>query len=61
MIIVLLGASGSGKSTIEHELATHYGFEKIISYTTREPRKNEENGNNVYAFYKHVLNTYGKL
>ena len=31
MIIVLLGASGSGKSTIENELATHHGFEKIIS------------------------------
>lgn len=30
MIIVLLGASGSGKSTIENELATHHGFEKII-------------------------------
>lgn len=24
------GASGSGKSTIENELATHHGFEKII-------------------------------
>lgn len=31
MIIVLLRASGSGKSTIEHELATYHGFEKIIS------------------------------
>ena len=31
MTIVLLGASGSGKSTIENELATHHGFEKIIS------------------------------
>ena len=28
MIIVLLGASGSGKTTIENELATHHGFEK---------------------------------
>ena len=32
MIIVLLEASGSGKSIIENELATHHGFEKIISY-----------------------------
>lgn len=44
MIIVLLGASGSGKSTIENELANHHGFEKIISYTTRQPRNGEVNG-----------------
>ena len=48
MIIVLLGASSSGKSTIEHELATHHGFEKIISYTTRKPRENEENGKDYF-------------
>lgn len=48
MIIVLLGASSSGKSTLEHELATHYGFEKIISYTTRQPRNNEENGKDYW-------------
>lgn len=48
MIIVLLGASGSGKSTIENELATHYGFEKIISYTTRQPRNGEVNGKDYY-------------
>jgi len=48
MIIVLLGASGSGKSTIENELATHYGFEKIISYTTRQPRDGEINGKDYY-------------
>lgn len=30
MIIVLLGDSGLGKSTIENELATHHGFKKII-------------------------------
>ena len=44
MIIALLGASGSGKSTIEHELATYHGFKKIVSYTTRKPRDYEENG-----------------
>lgn len=48
MIIVLLGASGSGKSTIENELATHHGFEKIISYTTRQPRNGETNGREYY-------------
>ena len=48
MIIVLLGASGSGKSTIENELATHHGFEKIISYTTRQPRTGEINGKDYY-------------
>lgn len=48
MIIVLLGASGSGKSTIENELANHHGYEKIISYTTRSPRNGEENGKDYY-------------
>lgn len=48
MVIVLLGASGSGKSTIEHELAAHYGFNKIVSYTTRQPRNGEESGKDYY-------------
>ncbi len=48
MIIVLLGASGSGKSTIEHELASHHGFSKIISYTTRQKRNNEKNGKDYW-------------
>lgn len=48
MIIVLLGASGSGKSTIENELATHHGFNKIVSYTTRSPRDGEVNGKDYH-------------
>ena len=48
MNIVLLGASGSGKSTIEHELSEHNGFIKIISYTTRQKRDGEENGKDYY-------------
>ena len=60
MIIVLLGASSSGKSTIEHELSTHHGFEKIISYTTRKPRENEVNGKDYYfvddEIFREVLN-----
>ena len=60
MIIVLLGASGSGKSTIENELATHHGYKKIISYTTRNPRDGEENGKDYYFIdndtFEEVLN-----
>lgn len=56
MIIALLGASSSGKSTIEHELASHYGYDKIVSYTTRQPRENEENGKD-YHFVSNQLFT----
>lgn len=48
MIIVLIGASGTGKSTIEKEISQHYGFAKVISYTTRKPRENEVNGKDYY-------------
>ena len=44
MIIVLLGASCSGKSLIQKVLSEEYGYEKIISYTTRTPRGKERNG-----------------
>lgn len=44
MIVVLIGASGSGKSSIEKILADNYGYEKITSYTTRKPRDGEVNG-----------------
>ena len=60
MIIVLLGASGSGKSTIENELATHHGFSKIISFTTRKPREYEVNGKDYWFVdndtFKETLN-----
>lgn len=45
--IILVGASGSGKSTIEHELSEH-GFRKIVSYTTRKPREGEKNGKDYW-------------
>lgn len=48
MILVLLGASGTGKSTIERKLVENYSFEKIISFTTRTIRPNEINGRDYY-------------
>ena len=43
-MIVLVGESASGKSSIEKFLVDNYGYNKIVSYTTRSPRPNEVNG-----------------
>lgn len=40
-MIVLIGESASGKSTIEKELCKR-GYERVISYTTRPKRPNEQ-------------------
>lgn len=55
MIIVLLGASSSGKSTLELILHENYGYKKIISYTTRQPRANEKNGKDYHFVTKDVF------
>lgn len=49
MILAILGASGSGKSSLEKILSSDYGFQKIIPYTTRGKRPGEEN-NKDYIF-----------
>ena len=43
-MIVLVGESASGKSSIEKNLINNYGYEKIVTYTTRQPRVNEVDG-----------------
>lgn len=48
MIICLLGASGSGKSTLENEISTKFGYQKIVSHTTRMPRIGEINGTDYH-------------
>lgn len=43
-MIILVGESASGKSSIEKVLSEKYGFQKTVSYTTRPPRDSEIDG-----------------
>ena len=43
-MIVLVGESASGKSSIEKHLVDNYEYSKIVSYTTRQPREGEVDG-----------------
>ena len=43
-MLVLVGESASGKSSIEKYLADNCGYNKIVSYTTRQPREGEVDG-----------------
>lgn len=61
-MIVLVGESASGKSSIERNLVEKYGYNRIISYTTRQPREGEYDGVDYHfitdeMFYK--LNSQG--
>lgn len=42
-MIVLVGGSCTGKSTIAKKLV-EFGYEQLVTYTTRPPRKGEVNG-----------------
>lgn len=43
-MIVLVGESASGKSSIERYLVDNYEYNKVVSYTTRSKRPNEIDG-----------------
>ena len=52
-LILLVGKSGSGKTTIAKYLQNHYGMTMLESYTTRKPRYEGERGHEFvsYEFY----------
>lgn len=47
-MIVLIGKSASGKSTIEKRLCEELNLNKIVSYTTRPKRQNESEAIDYY-------------
>lgn len=46
-MIILIGKTGSGKSTIKKELLK-LGYDSLLEYTTRPPRDGEKNGVDYY-------------
>ena len=43
-LYLIVGASGSGKTTIANTLEEKYGYKQLQSYTTRPPRNQNETG-----------------
>jgi len=43
-MLTLIGASASGKTEIAKILIRDHGFQKLVTYTTREPRQGEKDG-----------------
>lgn len=58
-IYLLVGASGSGKSTVAEILHDKYGWQGVSSYTTRTPRYPGEQGHEFVD--KATFDTVGKL
>lgn len=44
IVLLLVGASGSGKTTIANELSKKYRLKQLMSYTTRPKRSDDEIG-----------------
>lgn len=51
-MIVLAGASASGKTEVAKELAKKYGITKVITTTTRKMRNGETNGKDYFFVSK---------
>ena len=49
-LIVLIGTSGSGKSTIVQKLHRRYGYNDVKSYTTRPMREDDPNDILTHSF-----------
>lgn len=54
-ILIIMGKSNSGKSTIAKYLIDNYGFNNAITYTSRPKRDNEVNGVDYYFVNKNIF------
>ena len=47
-LIILCGASGTGKTTIQNYLLKQYGIPRVLTHTTRAKRRGEKDGVDYY-------------
>lgn len=47
-VLVITGATGTGKTTVQDYLVAHYPVTKVITHTTRPPRQGEVDGVDYY-------------
>lgn len=59
-MIVIVGESASGKSSVAKYLMDNYGYKRIITYTTRDKRDNEEDGVDYYFIQPQHFETLRK-
>lgn len=52
-VFVLIGDSGVGKTRIANYLQANYQMQRVVTHTTRKPRKHERDGID-YHFEKHL-------
>lgn len=55
VLLVLLGESGTGKTTIANKLKQKYGMKELPSYTTRPKRKEDEEGHTFVSLGEFML------
>lgn len=47
-VIVITGAAGTGKTTVQKFLLKEFGLKRVLTHTTRPARVNEQNGVDYY-------------
>ena len=60
-LYLIVGASGSGKTTVANALEEKYGYKQFQSYTTRPMRTENETGHTFVndAFFDQLTNFIG--
>lgn len=59
-MIILVGASASGKTEVARALKREYGIKKVITHTTRTPRSGEKTGVDYFFVTEHDFESLKK-